>query len=289
MSKFYNIIAFVLLILAILCIIYNQTISEYFNTKTRIPKAQEQQITQNTKENQAAPKIISYTPINAEGIINIEVNRPTPLSGKSKKEVYDIRKNYVEKSIFKNQNYQPAEEVFGQIADGKPWIENYICHKEDGGPLPINGIAEETRFINNPTILIGLEYPFWFHNVTNPEFCDTDLSTMIPLSVSYDSSAKEITVEYRHLPFSTKNDHTFYVFNGLNAKDFGYKYVYLDKEKSTYDIEFTNESNISKDVYEFYNFIHLGYACNVEGGCNNGSPRQQFAEFKNNNPGSETG
>ena len=37
------------------------------------------------------------------------------------------------------------------------------------------------------------------------------------------------------------------------------------------------------------NFIHLGSSCKVKGGCNNGSPRQEFVEFKNDTPDKEKG
>jgi len=288
MNKFYNILAFILLIVAILCVVFNNSISENFNIKPNDTVQSLNPIQQEPMEQREQNS--SYTPEDTGGIdINIPVNRPISLSGKTKAEVYKIRKGYVETSIFKNQNYEPSEEVFGQIEDRKPWVANYICHKHNDDPLPTKGASEESRFINNPTVLLGLEYPFWFHSVTDYTFCDTDLSTLIPLSITYNSDKKEITVEYQHLPFSTQYDHTFYQFNGINAKDLGYKYIYFDKSKSTYDIEFSRPSNISTDVYELYNFIHLGYSCNVNGGCNNGSPRQEFVEFKNNNPGSEVG
>ena len=57
-----------------------------------------------------------------ENIINVEINHPTPLSYKTKKEVYDLRKKYVKKSIFDIPNYEPSDEVFGGIEDNKPWI-----------------------------------------------------------------------------------------------------------------------------------------------------------------------
>lgn len=290
MNRFYNSLAFILLIMAILCLIYNKSISEKLGNLQENNQLTQEQLQTEQRNDTSITAETSYTPENTGDIdINIPVNKPVPLSGKTKAEIYKIRKGYVESSIFKNQGYEPSEEVFGQIADRKPWIANYICHQKNDDPLPTKGPSEESRFINNPTILLGLEYPFGFHDVTDYNFCDTDLSTLIPLSVTYNGKQKEITVEYQHLPFSTQNDHTFYQFNGINAKDLGYKYVYFDKSKSTYDIEFSEPSNISTDVYELYNFIHLGFACNVSGGCNNGSPRQSFVEFKNNNPGSEIG
>ena len=91
-----------------------------------------------------------------------------------------------------------------------------------------------------------------------------------------------IIVKYYHLPFTTNNNPSFYMFNGVNARDLGYKYAYLDKKKSTYDVDFISSDNLSTGIQEFQNFIHLGSSCGHEGGCNNGSPRQHFLEFKSN-------
>ena len=91
-----------------------------------------------------------------------------------------------------------------------------------------------------------------------------------------------IIVKYYHLPFTTNNNPSFYTFNGVNARDLGYKYAYLDKKKSTYDVDFISSDNLSTGIQEFQNFIHLGSSCRHEGGCNNGSPRQHFLEFKSN-------
>lgn len=284
MNKIYDLMALTLLVLAIICIIYNQNFTQ---PKEQQPSNVNQETLQKLSQQQEPLKY--YPPIETENTaLKIKVNYPDSLSWKTKKEIYEIRKKYIESSIFNNPNYEPSEEVFGQIQDRKPWIANYICEKTNG-ESPVEGPSEEARFINNPTILLGLEYPFIFHDVTDFTFCDTNLSTIIPTSVTYNGPEKEITVEYQHLPFSTKGNNTFYQFNGINARDLGYKYIYLDKKKTTYDIEFKNETNISNEVFELNNFIHLGYSCKVEGGCNNGSPRQEFVEFKNDTPNKEKG
>ena len=70
-----------------------------------------------------------------------------------------------------------------------------------------------------------------------------------------------------------------YEINGVNAKDFGYNYIYLDKSKSTYNINFVSNDNISTSVKDINNFIHLGGSCRVEGGCNNLSPERRDLKF----------
>lgn len=285
MNKIYDLMALTLLVLAIICIIYNQNFTQ---PKEQQPSNVNQETLQKLSQQQDPLKY--YPPIETENTaLKIKVNYPDSLSWKTKKEIYEIRKKYIERSIFNNPNYEPSEEVFGQITDRKPWVSNYICYEKGKDYLPTSGASEESRFINNPTALIALEYPFWFYDVKDTTFCNTSLSTLIPLSITYNGLQKEITVKYQKLPFSTKGNNTFYQFNGLNARDLGYKYIYLDKEKTTYDIEFKSDTNISKEVFELNNFIHLGSSCKVKGGCNNGSPRQEFVEFKNDTPDKEKG
>ena len=210
----------------------------------------------------------------------VNVNMPVPLSGKSKNEIYKIRKSYVISSIFANTKYEPSERVFGQIVSGKPWISANVCAEPNTGLLGISGPSEESRFINNPTMLVAIEYPFIVRY--NNDICTRSTSQLIPRKIAYTPSRKEITVVYYHLPFTTNNNSSFYTFNGLNAVDFGYKYAYIDNSKSSYVVDFINSSNLSNGVHEFQNFIHLGGSCGHSGGCNNGSPRQGFAEFKSN-------
>lgn len=208
---------------------------------------------------------------------NITVNYPVSLSYLAKEKIYAIRKRYVSQSIFENPNYEPSEFVFGQIESGKPWMRATICGRMEDGKYEINGVSEESRFINNPTVLVALEYPF---SVTNPNYpdCDSVQAIMLPKSISYNGKTNEITVVYRNLPVVIQNN-SFYQFNGINAKDFGYDYFYLDKSKSTYQPEFFSNDNPSERIMQFQNFLHLGSSCGHEGGCNNGSPRQPALEF----------
>src|SRR5574344_324110 len=39
----------------------------------------------------------------------------------TQKEIFNIRKDYVKKSLFNSQNYFPNLDVFGQIQSKKPW------------------------------------------------------------------------------------------------------------------------------------------------------------------------
>ncbi len=65
-----------------------------------------------------------------DDLIEIKVNGMRNFSGKTKAEIYKIRKYYVSKSIFKSKDYEPSEEVFGQIQDRLPWrsIFTEVCY-----------------------------------------------------------------------------------------------------------------------------------------------------------------
>ncbi len=223
----------------------------------------------------SAQKVYEPVKYNLNTEINIPVNAPVPSSYKTKAEVYNLRKNAVENSIFKNSDYEPSEAVFGQIEDGKPWISMNAC--EIDGHSHTDGVSEESRFILNPTVLVAIICDF------GKRYCEDGkpLIHLMPISIKYLEPKKEIIVTYNKLNRYTLNNNTYYQLNGLNARDFGYKYVYIDKEKTTYDLIFINEKNIGNEVVEFKNYIHAGGSCGISGGCNNGSPNQPMLNFEN--------
>lgn len=219
--------------------------------------------------------------------IDIGVNSLSSLSYKTKDFVYYLRKKYVSTSIFALPDYQPSEEVFGNIESGKPWVENNACVSTRGASSYVDGLSEESRFINNPTMLVAIEFPFNYpaDEGNNSSWCKNNVETMLPKKITFNGLKKEISVTYERLPFVTNGNHAFYTFNGLNARDLGYKYAYIDKKQSTYEPEFTDSDNISNRIIEFQNYIHVGGSCRHSAGCNNGSPRQSYLEFKENSSG----
>ena len=202
----------------------------------------------------------------------IPVRDLVPLSGTSRQFVFDLRKEAVAASPFAQEDYKPLDAVFGGIVSGKPWYALSICRLQEHALT--DGPSEETRFINNPTALVALTPSFIYINHTRYAWCTkSDYNTLIQ-KITFDGPRKEITVTYLDLP-----DYR-YLLNGINARDLGYPFAYIDKARSTYDISFPQENNIGANVYEFRDFIHVGGSCSVAGGCNNGSPYQPEAEFE---------
>lgn len=271
-----NLLVGILIVLALLCVVFNSQISSLFSPQK---ETQKQQVT--VSETEQNNNIRFFPPKQIHGIQEILVNQPIGLSGKSKDEIYNIRKKYVSQSIFAAPDYEPSDEVFGGIESGKPWIENNICKEPDNSSaMRHNKASEETRFINNPALLVAIEYPFSFSDYPNEEWCADPENNLIPDSIQYDGDKKEITVYYTMLPFKIHDNFSFYQFNGINARDLGYNYAYVDKGKSTFNVKFTDSNNMGNSVISFQNYIHLGSSCGVSGGCNNGSPRQSFLEFR---------
>lgn len=269
-----NVFVVLLIFLAVLCVVFNNKITQIFQSKDKV------QVEQSTIISHVKDKNDFYPPNETIKNYSQGCSAPISLSGKSKKEIYDIRKDYVRSSIFANEDYEPSEEVFGQIESGKPWISANVCKDPKTHNMRTTGASEESRFIVNPNVLVALEYPFSYSNYPDEDWCADDTINMLPEILEYDGYKKEIKVYYRRLPFSTNDDFSFYQFNGLNARDLGYRYAYVDMAKSSFKPVFTDSDNIGTRAVEFRNFLHLGGSCGVEGGCNNGSPRQTYLEFK---------
>ena len=242
-------------------------------------KKQTQEIKAKSSIKQTEPKIRQEKQ-QESSIINIPVNRPVPLSYKTKQEVLDLRKHFVDKSIFKDPNYEPSEEVFGQIEDNKPWVSIKECKYKSTNQADIEGQSEESRFINNPALLVAVDYGFYGSS------CEKYLERHIPYpketpeSISYDKSKNEITVVYEELPYCNAKGKTWYILKGLNARDLGYKYGYVDMNKTNFKMHFTEKDNISNSIVEFVDFIHTGGSCGVPGGCNNASPDTPPLNFR---------
>ena len=211
---------------------------------------------------------------NAIGII---INEPVALSYKSKEEILKLRKHYVEQSMFANPDYEPSNQVFGEIESGKPWNSMKQCKYKQTDKSDIDGPSEESRYINNPALLVGVEYAFYDY------YCGDRRTEEIPYSkpikIKYFKDEKTMEVVFGGLPYCTEKGRTWYNLKGINARDLGYKYAYIDKEKSTLDIEFVEETNASNSIIEFQDFIHVGGSCGHKGGCNNASPNQPPLNF----------
>lgn len=243
------------------------------------------------KVEQAQPstyRILNNEKQTSEGFEDLRINPMSDYDYLSKKEVYDIRKKYVSESVWANDNYEPSEEVFGQIADNKPWWGDMRCdimdYKGDYHEH-IEGDSMVSVQMNNPNALVGIGLPYipW-DDPYYGEFCTSEYSKFIPYSIKYNEKDKLFVTTYKILPELTtfgvwigkENRFLPLELSGLNARDFGYNYVWAVDTKN---IKMFNSGNVVENVQTFQDYIHLGGSCKYKDGCNNISPMQNGLLF----------
>lgn len=212
---------------------------------------------------------------NEENIEHIAFNDLWDFNGMSKDAIFEHRKHMVENSIFKDVEYSPSEEVFGQIESDKPWksMKTEFCIYKDQ-IYDIDGPSEESRFINNPVLLINpITYAVLYRRQGNEFVCNSEAVNFIPYEILYNREENHIYAYYPSEYFFTKLQTL--TLTGINARDLGYKFVSLI---SVQNIEM-KKPTLWEEAYELKDLIHVGGSCKHEGGCNNGSPWQKDLDF----------
>ncbi len=211
------------------------------------------------------------------GQINIEFNPMIELDFKTKEKIYQIRKKYVfQYSQLVNESYQPSEDVFGQIEDNKPWwgIDGHFYYGP--GNLSIEGPSEESRFLINPYLLVGVIEPYAYSMIDRIDkpiaFPPKPLKLIwsgidSTVKVQYDVSTYFYNLE-KYSYFMAKERKLNLI--AYNARDFGLNYLYVVPGKSR-NIVSTNKT---QNAILILHFIHCGGSCGYPGGCNNMSPNQ---------------
>ena len=205
--------------------------------------------------------------------ISLKINSPVNFNNYSKAKIYETRKRYVAASLFASNKYEPNNQVFGAIEDNKPWYGlNYSGCINDaiGKTAAIEGPSEESRFINNPNVLIGINCGGVSAPISDP-ICRSKDFWLVPTNLSYDGKTKTISAIYK-MPYKQTCQLT-----GINARDLGFNYVWANNVRN---INFKNSPNISNQIYSFGDYIHKGGSCRINDGCNNCSPYQPRVEFE---------
>lgn len=219
----------------------------------------------------------------------LKINPASEYDYLSKQQIFDIRKQHVKNSLFNKENYEPNSAVFGSIVDKKPWWGSIKCNQlnyKGDYHENIQGPSKVSVQMNNPNALVGLSMPYIPWDIgTNKEFCTSDYSNFSPISLKYDEKDKLIIAQYyltkNFLKLRTKvnNRYTRYLIqlSGLNARDFGYDYMYIFDTKN---IKMYSEyNNATEDISTFRDYIHQGGSCKYKDGCNNISPMQNDLIF----------
>ncbi|MCL2085790.1 hypothetical protein FWH09_02565 [Candidatus Saccharibacteria bacterium] len=211
--------------------------------------------------------------------VDISISAWTDLNGQTKNRILRQRKTTVAEYFAQTGakctegNYQPSEHAFGQIENDRPWIgEDAICSSSDpfGTTTVISGKSEESAYLNNPLTLLAHETLYY-----ELDDCSEDQYYQLD-SFSYDATSRKFTLTYLVPNFINdrlEDEPISHLLNGINAVDMGYSFI------NVYAADGAVAKGAPEQVYQMANFIHLGGSCQISGGCNNGSPFQDFMQF----------
>ena len=211
-------------------------------------------------------------------MVDVPLHQMMDLNYKTKQEIYALRSGFVtQHPNFLPNPYTPSEDVFGQIQDGKPWWGILGLSYYGPGQQSITGPSEESRFIANPLLLVGLD-------VTHAYILHTGTPTPIypqPQSLQWENYLRQGQVVYNLTPFLDEQkrlqdpDPNKLVLAAYNARDLGWNYLYIAPELST-------NLTASHQLSQIKQYIHTGSSCGYPGGCNNMSPNQPELEIEVN-------
>jgi hypothetical protein len=213
-----------------------------------------------------------------DATLSIALHPPEEYDGWTREQVYALRRERVKLNASLVRDYAPADAVFGLIEDGRPWwgLDGQFCLGR--GEVSIEGPSEESRFVGNPFLLLGVEEGKGFHT-TNPR-CRPVFPQ--PTSLRWDAHAAVATVTYDYSSFLKGKAEVGLMkhldcvdLESYNARDMGFAFARLDVPAS---------ANIapcagSGGVVALRRFIHKGGSCGYPGGCNNASPDSPGLRF----------
>ncbi|MBI4845608.1 MAG: hypothetical protein HY810_03925 [Candidatus Omnitrophica bacterium] len=254
---------------------------EMFGGKIGIKKSNIKQIDKKKSEYTQTQVIsIEGSEVSA-GEVYVRINPMIELDFKSKEEIYELRRKYVLEypELFDGQ-YQPSQDVFGQIESERPWWGILGLSYYGDGEQSIEGPSEESRFIANPFLLVGITEAS-AHRINNKKL-EPEPVYPKPSNLIWDKQNRRASVRYDTKSFFSLREKFNYQDDfemeliAYNARDLGYNYLYVVLEESK-NIDYSGNDNQAVIIRQF---IHLGGSCGYPGGGNNMSPYQPELIFK---------
>ncbi len=219
--------------------------------------------------------------------IEIPLYNPVCLNGASQAQILSQRSYVVQKiPQLLASAYNPSQDFFGQIVDGKPWWGMPGIFVYGAGAKSCDGASEEARFIVNPFLLVGANS--WSAEIWDPnKFSEKEASDknfpycFMPASLHFYPREKIAKVIYDITDYHArlgifdycrkeKNNISDFGLVAYNARDFGYHYIYFD-QKASANVENVNPTTRATEIRQM---IHCGGSCGLSTGCNNMSPAQ---------------
>jgi hypothetical protein len=223
------------------------------------------------------PALLLGKDAKASGDYEIPLHPMEELDFKTRQEIFELRKQRVLEHGKLIASYEPSHAVFGLIEDNKPWWGIYGIYGHGPGERSIEGPLEQSRFLLNPYLLVGLSEQNAF--ITSASTDGTSASFPEPLRIVWRPESALVRVEYQvsdHFRYIKNNDfhpdeQRKFTLIAYNARDLGFRYLFVDPEKSR-GVTWTNGTRDVPAVIRQY--IHCGGSCGQSGGCNSMSPDQ---------------
>lgn len=215
--------------------------------------------------------------------LSLAINPPSEYDFQSRIEIENLRKSFANQHTeLLLYQYTPMPAIFSQIEDGKPWwgLDGQVFF--DTGSRSIDGLSEESRFINNPfmlacanMVLSGYHYETKFASKEDLALSGLPLECAPSQAVIYPRESRE-EITYNVTSFLQSSAKIVDLPNQLgnapfdvvayNARDFGFNYLAISPRYSQ------NINRTSDRPIEIAQYIHCGGSCGYNGGCNNMSP-----------------
>jgi hypothetical protein len=218
----------------------------------------------------------------APGEIPIPLHPLAKFDGFTKKQIFDMRRSAIaEHPELAGAGYEPSGYVFGGIQDYKPWWGLEGIYFYGDGHNGIAGLSEESRFIPNPFLLVGIREG----EARVGQTPDGSVNYYpYPTSLSWNSAASSARVSYNvseHFDFTANHGYPADIRRRLefvlyNARDLGFAYWALDGGASKgVDLQVQTGKPFTANQ-----FVHCGPSCGYPGGCNNMSPYESKFLFQ---------
>ena len=210
--------------------------------------------------------------------VSVPLHEPIELDGWTRDQVWAHRSEQVAlHPELHTTPYNVSRKILGAVEGGLPWwgIEGQFCRGP--GPEAHAGPSEESRLVSNPYLLVGL-LESW---ATSGRGQDCVPVWPRPVSLVHGASQAEVVYDLSH--FAQRKRATGLKVRrtlqlaALNARDWGFTHLSI---LAAQGVGPSRNSKLFDGPVLLRAYIHRGMSCGMEGGCNNGSPREPDLYFR---------
>lgn len=235
-----------------------------------------------------APYRIFRPPTVDSGPLEVKIHPMEEFDFWTREKLYDFRtervKEYPELGrVFLEliSDYEPSRLVFGQVESGKSWWGILGLNYFSSGTKSIEGPSEESRFIGNPYLLVGLAERWAYRPDPTPETLTPFYAK--PTRLVWDLSERTVTCDYGLSEYFETADRLKLtrfqteelVLVAYNAKDLGFYFMEIPQSQ-------LKKVTLEKPSAPFLvtQFLHTGPSSGYPGGSNNMSPQMDEMDIR---------